>query len=552
LFPRLRFVLAAFAGLALALGARLVWLGAFADVGAPSVSAFATPAGRGALWDRNGHVVAVPSFVYDVAVAPREVTDHDALAAAVSPVLGHPAAEVRAAVAEPGAAWVVLARGLRDGDAQALASLDLDGLHIEPHARRRYPLGQAAAHLTGYVSHDGQGVYGVEGRHDRALVGTEGALTGSRGTDPRGFRPARDGLDLVLTIDRTLQVAAFDALAQAVASEGATGGTVVVLDPRTGAVLASTSWPSFDPELYPEADPAAMLDPAVSAQYEPGSVVKAMTMAAALDAGVVQVDSTYNDTGFVEVAGARISNWDRLAHGPTSMTELLKASLNVGAVDLARKLGPETFYGYMAGFGFGATTGIDVTGEIAGALRTPTGTADWFEGDLATSSFGQGMAATPIQVAAAMAALANDGRLMVPHVVAARVAPGGRPEPVAPRLVRQVVTPGTARALRGMLAEVVSGRVTQAALPGYSVGGKTGTSQIAENGAYATDGTIASFAGFLPVDDPAVVILVKIDRPESARGSDAAAPVFKAVAQAAATALGIPPDRPGELTWSAP
>jgi cell division protein FtsI/penicillin-binding protein 2 len=551
-YPRLPIVLLMLAGLALILGARLVWLGAFADDGEVLLAAeYPTPAGRGTLWDRSGHLLAVQSFVFDVAVAPREVTDHRKLAAAVSPLLGRPSVDIESAAADD-AAWVLLERGVGGASGQALAALDIDGLHVEPRSRRRYPLASAAAHLIGFVSLEGQGYYGIEGQYHDALSGDDGALAGSRGTDPRGYRPARDGLDLILTIDRTLQVAASEALARAVAKEQATGGTVIALDPRTGAVLASTSLPSFDPERYPEADAAAMLDPAVAAQYEPGSVVKAMTMAAALDSGVAQPDSTYDDTGFVEIAGVRIGNWDHLAHGRTTMTQLLKSSLNVGAVDLARRLGPDRFYSYMTGFGFGAPTGVDVTGEIPGTLRAPFNTPDWFEGDLATSSFGQGMAATSLQVAAAMAALANEGRLMVPYVVAARVPPGGEPEPVAPRLVRQVVTPSTARAVRAMLAEVVSGQVTQAAVPGYSVGGKTGTSQIAEGGVYVTDGTIASFAGFLPVDDPAVVILVKIDRPASSRGSDAAAPVFKEVAQAAVAALDIPPDRPGELIGRAP
>ncbi|MFN2114521.1 MAG: peptidoglycan D,D-transpeptidase FtsI family protein, partial [Anaerolineae bacterium] len=292
--------------------------------------------------------------------------------------------------------------------------------------------------------------------------------------------------------------------------------------------------------------------PAVSALYEPGSVLKAMTDDSALDASVVEPGWSYEDEGTITVDGLLISNWDGLPHGTTTLTKLLQYSLNVGAVHVAQEMGPDLFYSYLAAFGFGATTGVDLANEAEGLVKWPDATSDWYHGNLATNSFGQGIAATPLQVTAAMAAIANDGRLMRPHSVAAVIDSSGAIEPIRPQPVRQVVSANTARRVREMLAEVVSGRVTQAAIPGYSVGGKTGTSQIPTADGYEDEDTIASFGGFVPVQQPRLVILVKIDRPDSVRGGQAAAPVFKAVARVALEVLDIQPDQPIDLAGGQP
>jgi cell division protein FtsI/penicillin-binding protein 2 len=272
-------------------------------------------------------------------------------------------------------------------------------------------------------------------------------------------------------------------------------------------------------------------------------------MAAALDAGITSPGATYIDEGSIDVDGAPIYNWDHLPHGEVTMTQVLEKSLNVGAVHLALGLGAGRFYGYLQAFGLGAPTGVDLEGEVGGILHVPGAGEAGADGTLARASFGQAMAATPLQVASAMGAVANDGLLMMPHVVGATIPASGEAQSVAPRPLRQVVRPDTARALRLMLESVVSGHVTAAAIPGYRVGGKTGTSQIPlpEEGAYDEEKTIASFCGFLPVEQPRLLILVKVDRPNAPRGSDVAAPVFRQVAEAAIAALDIPPDNPAAL-----
>jgi cell division protein FtsI/penicillin-binding protein 2 len=531
------------------LALRVVWLGAVVDARSLADGpVYDLPAARGSLWDRNGALIATESYRYEVGAVPAAVEDAAALASAAAPLLGLDAGDVLADVGDRTRRWVPLAREVEPAAAAALEALNLSGLHLTPIPRRTYPLGPAAAHVTGFVGLDGKAYYGVEALYDQTLRGTYGRLTGALGTAPQGFEPAHNGTDLILTIDRTIQLAAARALAEAIAYEDATGGTIVVMDPKTGDILAAVSQPTFDPNRYGEADPAAYLDPAVSKLYEPGSVIKAMTMAAALESGAVAADSTYEDSGVTEYGGIIVSNWDRSIQGTVSMTDLLQHSLNVGAVYLADRMGPDVFYRSLAEFSFGTPTGVDLDGEVAGLVRTPD-QDDWYPADLATNSFGQGLAATPMQVITAMAALANDGRMMKPRVVSARLPDSGPPEILAPQTIRQVVSPWSAREVRRMLRHVVTGYAVQADIPGYTVAGKTGTSEIVDeaHGGYEETDTIASFAGFLPVDAPRVVILVKIDRPNAPRGSDAAAPAFRRVAEAAISALDIPPDLPEEL-----
>jgi cell division protein FtsI/penicillin-binding protein 2 len=253
---------------------------------------------------------------------------------------------------------------------------------------------------------------------------------------------------------------------------------------------------------------------------------------------------SYQDEGTIDVAGIHISNWDRQAHGRTTLGRMLQLSLNVGAVHIAQQLGRERFYPALANFGFGAKSEVDLVGEVEGLIHWPHAEPAWWEGYLASNSFGQGMSATPLQVAVAMSAIAAEGNLMVPHILAEVIAPGSPPLPATPRVRRQVIAPSTARTVRELLVDVVDENVPHAAIPGYSVGGKTGTSQIPVPGGYDPEDTIASFCGFLPAGEPRVLILTKVDRPKGIRGSDVAAPLFRKVAEAAIAALDIPPDRP--------
>ncbi len=551
-YPRLPAVAGGILLAALMLTARLVWLGTAAAGDAGGIPRSTIRPHRGTIWDRNGIPLATESYVYDLGVATNEVVNPAAVARAVAPLVDEDAAELTELLSETRQRWVPLAKGLEAEAADALAAVELRGIYLVSEPRRVYPLGPTAAHVTGFVNLEGEAFYGVEAYFDESLAGIAGGLAGNFGTDPRSYRPPVHGNDLILTIDRDIQLAATVALQETVNEFSAVGGTIIVLDPRSGELLASASVPTYDPNNVAEADPAWFSDPALSAQYEPGSVIKAMTMAAALDTGVVGVDSTYEDTGIVEVAGLAISNWDRLSHGRTTMSELLTHSLNVGAVHLALGLGSERFYSYLRAFGFGEPTGLDLYGEIPGQVHDPASEADWYRGNLATNSFGQGMAATPMQVAVAFGAIANDGVLIPPRVLAGTVDGDGRMVEATAGSGRRVVAATTARSVRRMLETVVTDRVTKAAIPGYRVAGKTGTSQIPIEGGYDPDTTIASFVGMLPADQPQVVILVKIEKPSLPRGSDVAAPAFREVAREVVAHLDIPPDKPVELagvTW---
>ncbi len=284
------------------------------------------------------------------------------------------------------------------------------------------------------------------------------------------------------------------------------------------------------------------MDPAVSEVYEPGSVYKIITMAAALDSGLVTPDDTYQDSGSILVGGRPIYNWDFSARGTVTMTELLEHSLNVGAATLSTRMGWETFYHYVRRFGFGEAAGIDLAGEVPGLVKVP-GDPDWYEADLGTNAFGQGIAVTPLQMAASVAAVANQGVLMRPHLVERIVWPDGSESKIEPVVRRQTVEAETARALTAMLVASGAGETSLARIPGYTVAGKTGTAQIPIPGGYDPQGTVASFVGYLPADEPQILILVVLVRPTASPwGSVVAAPVFRAIAERAVDYLGIPPD----------
>jgi cell division protein FtsI (penicillin-binding protein 3) len=564
LYPRIAAVATAVATVFVVLGVRLVGLTTGDESRQPAAAAanhFDIPAPRGTVWDRSGELLATEGYVYEIGVDLPAIEGRDvaAFAAAVAPQIGRQPADVEAAIragqADKRLRWVSLARGVDAAAVQRLnalqigagdAAVDLGtlGLTDERVPRRSFPLGAAAAHVTGMINVDGEANYGAEAQYDAQLTGKAGMLSGYAGTDPRAFEPVQPGADLRLTIDRDIQVAASEALAAAIAEQEAVGGTVIALDPATGAILALASWPSYDPNNYAGTDPALFNDPAISAIYEPGSVIKALTVAAALDAGAIDPNMTYEDEGTIDVGGIHIANWDRLAHGHTTLTQMLRLSLNVGAVHVAQALGRERFYPALANFGFGAKTEVDLVGEVEGLIHWPHTDPGWWEGYLASNSFGQGMSATPLQVVVAMSALAADGNLPVPHILAETIPPEGPAQPTTPRIRRQVIAPATARTVRAMLVDVVDNNVKHAAIPGYSVGGKTGTSQIPIPGGYDPEDTIASFCGFLPAGEPRVVILTKVDRPKGIRGGDVAGPLFRKVAEAAIVALDIAPDRP--------
>ena len=494
---------------------------------------------RGAILDRRGNPLAVEINVYRVTAAPNQIRDPSETARALAPLLERPMEELWDAVRDPERRYALLATEVPQETAQAIEALGLPGIYLEPEPRRWYPNGALAGYVFGFVNREGVALYGLEAYYDEELRGQKGSWLADT-LEPH-FKPPRDGYDLVLTLDRAVQAVVEERLAAAVARFEATGGDVVVLNPKTGAVLAMASYPPFDPNAYATTPPERWRNPAVSVLYEPGSVVKVLTMAAGLQAGVITPDSTYQDEGTIRYGGIEIKNWDRRAHGTTTMTRLLELSLNVGAVHIADALGRERFYEFMRRFGLGRPTGVDLAGELEGILRTPDDPG-WYPADLATNSFGQGMATTPLQITVAIAALANDGILMRPYLVD-RIMDGDRVvRRTRPTAVRRAVSAAVANAVKQMMISVVEEEVVKAKIPGYTVAGKTATAQIPVEGGYDKEGAIASFIGFIPGDDPQLVVLVKLDRPNAPQGSESAAPVFAEIAEALVQLFDIPPD----------
>ncbi len=507
---------------------------------------------RGEIYDRNGNPLAVNTVQYRVSISPNLVSDIADTAPKLARILPNwdelelftllrdstNPAEFLAVV--DGETW----RQIRD--------LGLDfAIDVDRLQRRVYPQGALGAQVIGFVSgigEDARGNYGVEGYYQTQLAGRfEDAEVSNIPFDlPEDFAAQLEsGADLVLTIDRDIQFLAESELQRAITETGATGGTIIIMDPRNGDVLAMASYPSFDPNVYYEVDnPLQLQNPAISSLYEPGSVFKVLTVAAALEVGAVTPDWTYNDQGVFEIGGIRIQNWDRRAHGEVDVEQILVQSLNVGAATLAvEELGATNFYQMMARFGIGRPTRIDLQGEASGFMRTPTDlSGTWSESDLGTNSFGQGLSVTPLQMLTAINAIANDGIMMKPRVVYQMI-DGDRIITSEPQAVR-VLSAETAQTVTDMMVAVVQGDVDgRAQVPGYTIAGKTGTAEIPSGGSYETDAWIMTFVGFLPADDPQVSVLIKLDRPTSGRwASEVAAPVFSRLVSRLVVLLEIPTD----------
>ena len=504
---------------------------------------------RGVIRDRSGAVLATTVDLRSLYAIPKRIADHADAAAKLAPVLATPAATIRAAL-DSGAEWLYLKRRLPEPVARAVEALAITGLGFEPEPKRLYPNDALAAHVLGFVNDDGVGQYGVEGAYDKVLRGVPGSLVVERDPKDRelalGLRTAiapKNGADLMLTIDLVVQTAAESALRRAIEREKATSGSIIVLDPRDGAILALASAPTFDPARVASADPEALRDRAVSWSYEPGSTMKAVTIAAGIDTGVVTPTTTYEDKGYAIIGGRRLNNAQGKVYGTTTVTQILERSANAGAVFVASKLGQDPLYQYLRAFGFGSPTGIDLASEASGAVRP---LAQWYPVDVGTIAFGQGIAVTPLQLAMAYSAIANGGTLYRPYVVAATRDADGEHR-TAPAVVRSPITPATADTLRTMLVSTVDRGIAHGAtLPGYSVAGKTGTAQIpSDDGRYLDDAYISSFAGFVPASDPRFVVVIVIERPQTKLlGTITAMDAFHDLAIDVLRNARVQPDRP--------
>ncbi|MFH1086512.1 MAG: penicillin-binding protein 2, partial [Chloroflexota bacterium] len=357
----------------------------------------------------------------------------------------------------------------------------------------------------------------------------------------RGYRPVLDGVDLTLTMDRNVQSEAERILREGIQANKASSGNIVVLDARTAAVLAMANFPTSDPARYGWVERAEQyINTSVSAIYEPGSVLKPLTLAAALETRVIRATDTYDDRGEIIVANRRILNSDRRAHGLSTMEDILAKSLNVGAAHVAIQLGPARYYEMMRRFGLGEATGIDLAQEEIGIMRVP-GDVDWHMSDLGANSYGQGISLTPIQVASAYVALANGGLLMRPHVVREVRSSQGVEQRGPYRRVR-VLSPDVSETITRMMVNAMERNMPQAMVPGFHFAGKSGTASIPDQEGYRAEHVIASYAGFGPVPNPRFVILVKFDKPrEGYWGGTVAAPEFARLARWLVDYYGVSP-----------
>lgn len=504
---------------------------------------------RGVIRDRNGALLATTVDLRSLYAIPQRIPDTAEAAAKLAPILGTPAATLQVAL-DSGAEWLYLKRRLPEPVARAVEALAIPGLGFEPEPKRLYPNDTLAAHLLGFVNDDGVGQYGLEGIYDKILRGVPGRLVVERDPKDRelalGLRtvvPPRNGADLVLTIDLAVQAAAERELRRAMERERATSASIIVLDPRDGAIRALASWPTFDPARVAAADPESLRNRAVSWTFEPGSTMKAVTIAAGIDRHVVTPNTTYDDRGCTVIGGRRLCNAQGKVYGTMTVTQILERSANTGAVFVASKLGQDPLYQYLRAFGFGSATGIDLAAEATGAVRP---LAQWYPVDVGTVAYGQGIAVTPLQLAMAYAAIANGGTLYRPYVVAATRDADGEHR-TAPAAVRSPISAETADTLRAMLVSTVDNGIARGAgVTGFSVAGKTGTAQIpSEDGRYVDDAYISSFAGFAPANDPHFVAVVVLERPQSKLlGTVTAMNAFHDLAVDVLRNARVQPDRP--------
>jgi cell division protein FtsI (penicillin-binding protein 3) len=492
------------------------------------------PAARGALLDRHGVELAIGKQAITVYANPRHVLDPRATAMAVGRVLQIDADRLYPKLADRSRGFVYVARKADPKRAKALKALNLTGLGFYPEERRAYPQGAVAAHVLGFAGLDNRGIAGLELALDKKLAGRNGRQTIVR--DPSGrtldvlsaVQPV-EGSNVQLTLDNTLQANAQSVLLQTVRQWGAKAASAVILDPRTGEVLALASEPAFDANRFPETNRDTQRNRAVTDTYEPGSTLKVVTVAAALSTGLVLPPTQFTLPPSIRVADRVIHEAHRSGTERMTVAEILSRSSNVGTITLAELLGRSRLETWIERFGFGHRTGIDFPGETPGILPFY-----WSGSTIGTLPIGHGIAVTPVQMAAAYGAVANGGVWLRPRLVADR-----------PAKRRRVMSRRVANQLMSMLRDVViEGTGTEAEVEGYQVAGKTGTAAKPDpSGGYSTSRYVASFVGVVPASAPRLVVMVTVDEPRGAIwGGVVAAPAFQQIANFALQYLEIAPD----------
>ncbi|MDT0276874.1 peptidoglycan D,D-transpeptidase FtsI family protein [Blastococcus goldschmidtiae] len=504
---------------------------------------------RGEIQDREGRPFAYTVDASRVVADPTVVADPARTALALTTVVGVPVGELTEKLSGEGR-YVVLATQVAPETADAVEELGLGGVFLEDDPVRLYPSGAVGGQVVGFVGREGAGLAGIEQTFEDVLAGTPGTRrvevgSGGNPIPSRGIDealPATDGSDVTLTLDQDLQYVTEQRLAESCADGATTRASAVVLDVRSSEVVAMGSCPGYDPGRYAET-PDLLGNPIVSSVFEPGSVLKAVTLAAAVEEGVATPDRVLSVNGHIQ-AGDRVVT-DAHDHAPVdwTVTGILAKSSNVGTIMLAREVGDEKLEQYLRAFGVGSRTGIELPGESAGILQE---SADWSGIRAANIAIGQGVSVTTLQMASVFQAIANGGVRVEPRIVRSVTAPDGRVRPADEPETTRVISEATADSLAYMLEAVVGpgGTAPLGQIDGFRVAGKTGTAQRAnpETGGYAGGGYVTTFVGFAPADDPQYVVAVDLERPtSSAEGGQVAAPVFRDILRYALTADGVVP-----------
>ncbi len=505
------------------------------------------PPKRGRILDRNGAELASTADVDSIYCNPRRLPDPREAARRLSLVLGLDRVDLEKKLGQRRFfAWIK--RKVTPDEVAAVKAMNFPGVAFTREPRRFYANRTLAATVMGHAGSEGNGLDGVELALDGQLRGTSSSVQGMRDALGRDIAvegsvegPNTAGSDVVLTIDRYLTFVTERALSSAAVSHQAKGAVAIMMDPRTGEVLAMASFPTYNPNDPATAAETGARNRAITDTYEPGSTMKTFTIGAALEAGAVRPDDRF-DCMMGRMMVGKFTIHDTHPHGSLTVAEVFKFSSNIGATKVARRLGRDELADALARFGFGRPTGIELPGERAGIIRP---VAKWGDIGFANVSFGHGMTVTPLQVVAGVSAIAGGGIYRTPHIVARVVQPDGTIEPARPLPERRVMAPATARTMLGIMRGVTEqgGTAKQAAIEGYTVAGKTGTAQKAANGHYDPNKYVASFVGVVPAEDPRLAIIVVLDEPQGAHlGGAVAAPIFKEIAEPALRYLHVAPN----------
>jgi cell division protein FtsI/penicillin-binding protein 2 len=507
---------------------------------------------RGRIVDSNGVLLAADSFLWEVYARPKGLqasADGATLIAGLAEILGRAEEDLRQEMSEAPDLFIA-DRQATEAQCKAIEELNHPDLAWCTVRRKRvYPMDGLGASLIGFANLDQEGAAGTEWSYDAWLRDTSDWPDSRRPSSqaeplPESWKlylPSPQGRDLVLHMNAALQYMTEKRLVEAVEYYGAESGTIIVMDPHTGGILALANVPSFDPNHYAESPEEVWGNSAVRDSYEPGSVFKLITYAAALDSEKISPETVFEDSGSLTVSGRPIQNAELQVFGEVTAQKALAESINVVAAQICLDMGSEVFYRYVRRFGFGRPTEVDLNYESEGIVKSP-GNRYWSQYDQAANSFGQGISVTALQMLNSVAAIANDGAVLQPQAAQALVL-DGQVYRVPPRMMRQAIRPETAQMMAQMMVYNVESSSNPSPVPGFRVAGKTGTAEIPTEEGYTSEETITSFAAFLPAADPQLVILVKLAKPQRSNWAErVVVPVFAEVALDAIQILGIQPD----------